>query len=98
MRDEEVPPALWEVDWRRSDGDLLLRVSIPPNTTAEVHVPKLGANGVTIHEDGRALWALGKLVAGVPGIQSASESAQAVALTVASGTYVFRSSPILGTG
>lgn len=65
-----------------------LTVTVPANTTAEVHLPKLGLRNASLTEGGRTLWRDG-LVPGFPGITSARERPEEFVLEVGSGTYRF---------
>jgi alpha-L-rhamnosidase len=69
-----------ETRWKLSDGRLSLDVSIPPNTTAEVHVPTLDAESVT--ESGRP-------ARSSPRVTFARSDADAAVYTVGSGRYAF---------
>ncbi|HWQ90834.1 MAG TPA: family 78 glycoside hydrolase catalytic domain, partial [Clostridia bacterium] len=70
------------VDWRRIDGGLHLKVSVPVNTSAYVYVPCDKTNGLTEN--------------GVPATRSAgvrllSQSAGCAVFDVGSGSYEFKS-------
>ena len=80
---------LISVEWQKGDGSLMMKVTIPANTTAEVHVPKLGMNDVTISESGTALWKSGAMAESVPGVTDGAESDDCVVLNVGSGSYEF---------
>jgi alpha-L-rhamnosidase len=77
------------VDWHRGDKTLALNVTIPVNTNALIHVPKLGLKKVTVAENGRTCWASNKYVAGVPGVTGGSEDDASITFAVGAGTYAF---------
>ncbi|MHC4253303.1 MAG: alpha-L-rhamnosidase C-terminal domain-containing protein, partial [Planctomycetota bacterium] len=77
------------VDWEKRDGSFTMKATVPVNATAEIHLPKLGMNDVTISESGTVLWQSGTVAESIPGIVDVSESDEAVVLNVGSGSYVF---------
>ena len=80
---------LAEIDWKKGHKSLNLKVTIPVNSTAEVNVPKMGLKAVTVTEGGRHLWKSGTFIGGVPGIASASETADYMTFETDSGSYAF---------
>lgn len=78
------------VDWKRSRKSFRMRVTIPPNSTARVSVPKLGLKEIAVTESGRPVWKTGRFVTGVPGIGAGSETGEYMSFSVGSGVYVFR--------
>ena len=83
-------------DWKLEDGAVVVRVTIPANTEATVDLPKRGSGPAVVTENGERAWASGQRVnqKQTPGIQSGSETADAVTLRVGSGSYVFRISAL----
>jgi alpha-L-rhamnosidase len=67
-------------DWKKKDGRLLLNVTIPANTTAQVLLPAKSENDVT--EGGKPL---GK----APGVQFVRLEGQNAVLAIGSGSYAF---------
>ncbi len=71
-------------DWRIEDGgEFTLRVDVPPNTTATVHLPHGGEPGVQITEGGIALEQ-------VEGVITVNGSPHETVCNVAAGQYEFR--------
>ena len=75
--------------WRRKNNSLILKVTIPVNCRAEVSVPKIGLENVTVKESGKIVWKDGKYVGGIEGIDGGRESTEYVTFDVGSGTYTF---------
>ena len=77
------------VDWKKGDDSLTMRVIVPPNATAEINVPKLDLENVSITENGSPLWREGEFVEGVEGISGGRENDDWVTFDAGSGEYVF---------
>ncbi len=77
------------VEWEKGEGAFTMTVTVPPNATAEVHVPKLGLSGVSVTEGSTPVWQDGSFVGGVDGISGGTETDDAVSLDIGSGTYAF---------
>lgn len=75
--------------WSRSRDSLRIQVSVPVGSTAEIHIPKLGLNGIRINESGREIWADGKFEPGSPGVVGAEETPNTIVIQIGSGRYVF---------
>ena len=81
--------------WWRQDGKVALEVTVPPNTSATVFVPTLGASGATITEGGTTVAREGLPVratkAGeeVPGVRFLRSEPDAVVFEVGAGRYRF---------
>ncbi|MBC7804536.1 MAG: family 78 glycoside hydrolase catalytic domain [Akkermansiaceae bacterium] len=74
-----------ESKWAKGkNGELILEVIIPANTTATIHVP--ARTGDTIEENG-------KPVAASPGVATLRQEADAAVFTVSSGRYRFKVIP-----
>ena len=69
-----------ESAWQLSEGEFRLRVTVPPNTTATVHLP--AANGAEVSEGG-------KPVEGAEGVELVGRSGEEAVLSVGSGRYEF---------
>jgi alpha-L-rhamnosidase len=79
-----TPAGTARVDWRRAGSTIDLVLVLPPNASAQLHLPAPGPENVT--EGGKPLArAAGVTVLGTAGGQ--------VALSVAAGTYRFTSTP-----
>ncbi len=72
--------------WSLAGPALTMNVTIPPGTTATVHVP--AADGSSVQEGGVP-------VANAPGVQLVSHANNVAVLTIGSGNYVFTSTPAL---
>ncbi len=73
--------------WRKADGSLTLDVTIPVNSKAEVSVPKISLENISVAEGGKVIWKDGSYVSGVAGIAGGSESADYVTFHIGSGSY-----------
>jgi alpha-L-rhamnosidase len=60
-------------DWNKSGNTLTLNVTLPGNSTAKVHVPKIGLSNVTVTENGMTIWQNSSFIAGVAGITAGTE-------------------------
>ncbi|UCG46355.1 MAG: family 78 glycoside hydrolase catalytic domain [Phycisphaerales bacterium] len=77
------------VGWRKGEKSFEMQVTIPVNSRAEVHVPKMGFDDVVIAEGQGTVWQAGKFVKGVDGISGGGETTDYVTLDVGSGDYAF---------
>jgi alpha-L-rhamnosidase len=68
------------VSWRRIGDGLSMSTMVPPNTTAEIHVPLAGKGSVTVN---------GKPLEQAEGLATASRTATALVLNAGSGVYAF---------
>jgi alpha-L-rhamnosidase len=75
--------------WSRSDNGLRLEVTIPVGSQAEVRIPELGLEPVTLSESGRAIWKDGKYQSWPAGVTGARESDGTLVVEVGSGKYAF---------
>ena len=69
-----------ESDWELTDSQFVLRVVMPPNTTATVRIPEAVASRVTENEIP---------VAQVEGVTNVNEEDGDVVVEIGSGTYLF---------
>ena len=76
-------------DWEKKGNSFVAEVSIPPNTRAQVSLPKMGLSGVSVDEQGRLIWEGSSLAGDVTGIARGRESEDYVTFDVGSGTYRF---------
>ena len=79
-----------KVGWKKGEKSFEMRVTIPPNTTARVHVPKMDLKEITVTESGEPLWQASEFLTGAPGIAAGSESDDYITFEVGSGYYLFR--------
>lgn len=75
--------------WERGTGPTRLEVTIPPGSTAEIHVPTFGNADATVEEGGHAVWKARAFVAGAAGVADARAVGGGVVIEAGSGTYVF---------
>jgi len=80
--------------WERDDESFKLITTIPVNTTAYVHLPKMGWPRIRISSGAEDVWRDGELTDRFNGIASADENDQSVVLKVGSGTYHFYVFPV----
>ena len=86
--DYASPRGLIRSHWQRRDGGLDLRVTIPANTTAVVHVP--ASPDAILTESGRSL------AEGAAGVRAVTREATAAVIEVGSGDYFFRAGRPVG--
>ena len=77
-------------DWKKDGNGLTLDVTIPTGARAKVSVPTMGLKNVGIAEGGKTVWKNGTYMAGVAGINGASQDDDRVAFDAGSGSYSFR--------
>ncbi|HYA49199.1 MAG TPA: alpha-L-rhamnosidase C-terminal domain-containing protein, partial [Burkholderiales bacterium] len=75
--------------WSRADGTVRVEVVIPVSSTAEVVIPKFNLRNIKVAEGGKVLWEGGRFVAGVPGVEAATDKDGAIRVKVGSGRYSF---------
>jgi alpha-L-rhamnosidase len=76
-------------EWINAGDSLILKVTVPVNTVADVYVPKIGFQKVIISESGVVVWRGSDYLAKVDGIIGGREEGGFVVFSVGSGTYVF---------
>ena len=76
--------------WKTDGKSLTLEVSIPVNSEAQVSVPKMGLQDVTVTEGRKLIWKRGKFVGGVSGVTAGTEGDNYITFDVGSGCYVFQ--------
>jgi hypothetical protein len=79
-----------ESQWRIEDRSFHWRITVPPNTTAEVHVPTIDADNVT-ESDQPAAQAQGVAFLRVEPTRKTRESIKRAVFEVGSGEYEFQS-------
>ena len=75
--------------WHRQAASITLDVTIPVNSEAEVSVPTLGLQQVTVKETGSLIWKDGSFLEGTRGISSGAQKEGYIAFSVGSGSYSF---------
>ncbi|ABW01021.1 alpha-L-rhamnosidase [Caldivirga maquilingensis] len=79
---------LTSVEWSRVNDELVVTVTVPVNSTAEVHLPKLGESTV-VREGDKVLWSGGKVVEVSPGVLSVKDAGDRIVVEVGSGRFIF---------
>jgi alpha-L-rhamnosidase len=82
LAEHESMYGLIHAEWRRTEGDAIteVRITLPPNTTASIHLPDAQEN--LLRESGISI----ALTAGISSIQQLDSG---VSLTLGSGVYCF---------
>ena len=75
--------------WHRDGAKLTYRAKVPVGSTATIQLPLLGGRRSTVREDGRTIFAGGRVGAADPGVKVGSADDEALTLTVGSGDYTF---------
>ena len=76
--------------WRKAEDSISLKVTIPANSRADVSVPKIGLDEVSITEGDTTVFADGRYIHGAEGVANAREMKEYVTFAVGSGNYHFR--------
>ena len=76
--------------WQRKNNSISLHVSIPVNSTAKIHVPKIGMQNVTVKEGGKIIWEKGAYIDNAAGITTGYENDDYVIFDTGSGLYSFK--------
>jgi alpha-L-rhamnosidase len=85
-----TPRGLVTCSWTKSDRAISLDVTIPVNAQAEIHLPKLGLEGITLKENGKQIYDGEKFLTGEKGIQMVEETKNEVIINIGSGQYKFQ--------
>ena len=83
-------------DWKKeANGSFTFNVTIPANTTADIHVPKINysTNDWAIQEKQGLCWQNGAWVPNTPGITLGLEEGEYIVFQVGSGEYRFQAGP-----
>ena len=75
--------------WKKTDNSITLEVTIPVNSQANISVPKIGLQNVTVTESGKTIYKNGGFLKGIPGITSGTETKDYVTFETGSGSYKF---------
>ena len=75
--------------WQRTDDGLKLEVMVPFGSTAEIVVPKLQLNNVSLSESGKTIWQAKKAAESVDGVTSVKEDDGEIVVQTGSGRYTF---------
>jgi alpha-L-rhamnosidase len=77
--------------WKREQDALTFAVIVPANTRAQIYIPTLAGDSITLREGDAIIWKDGKFIPGVAGITSATAEAGYVRVEAGSGRYQFQS-------
>jgi alpha-L-rhamnosidase len=75
--------------WKRQDRKIDLEVTIPVNAEAEVRLPKLGLENITLQEGGQQIFDGVKFLTGIQGIRMVEETERILIIKIGSGSYFF---------
>lgn len=77
-------------NWTQDVNGVILDVTIPGNTTADVRIPTFGGEEVRVQEDGETIWESGQPSgADRPGIETIERVDDRIAVAVGGGAYRF---------
>jgi alpha-L-rhamnosidase len=79
--------------WERDCDSLLLRVSIPVNSEAEVYLPKVECADLLVEENGDPVWKERRFVGRKEGLEEMSEEEGFIVAALGSGSYIFHLKP-----
>jgi alpha-L-rhamnosidase len=79
-----------ECSWSRIDKGLLLDVTIPVNSEAEIIMPKLNLKDISLMESSLLLFSEGRFKTGMAGITMVDETRSSINIKVGSGRYSFK--------
>jgi alpha-L-rhamnosidase len=75
--------------WAKSDQHISLDVTIPVNSQAEIHIPMLRWENVTLKESGKQIYDGQKFLTGEKGIRMVEQTKNEVVVKIGSGRYHF---------
>lgn len=75
--------------WERTDNQLTMEITIPPNTTGQVSIPTLDWSSVEISESGKTVWDGVQATENQPGILRVKAEDKYVVFEIESGSYEF---------
>lgn len=75
--------------WEKGPNNLKMWVTVPANTTAEIHIPLSGQNEVNILEGGQHLVHRSQAAAAIPGLKFVRLTRDAAVVEAAAGNYEF---------
>lgn len=76
--------------WKKTEGSVVLEVTIPVNSEAEVSVPKIGLKQVMVTESDKSVWENDRFVKNACGVTTGRETDDYVVFDIGSGAYKFR--------
>jgi alpha-L-rhamnosidase len=76
-------------EWVRSEGRLMLKLSVPVGSSTEIYVPKMGLENISVRESGEEIWRDSEITKKADGIIKAGEEDGSVVFEVGSGQYAF---------
>jgi len=75
--------------WQRTDDGLKLEVMVPFGSTAEIVIPKLQLNNVSLLESGKTIWQGKQAAEPVDGVAAVKENDGEIVVQAGSGRYLF---------
>ncbi len=85
----ETPYGPVKSRWDRKGNGLTLNVTVPANATAQIRLPNLGNQALTVTENGKPLLKAGTPAGTVPFIEVTKVDEAGVVLQVGAGSYAF---------
>ncbi len=76
-------------NWKLAEGKLSMQITVPPNTSASVHIPNIDQPWTVIEESGKVLIQSGKTIEEVSGIKLVDISDETTIFEIGSGEYEF---------
>lgn len=75
--------------WEKSDGSLIMNVTIPANTSGKISIPTMGWSDVEIAENGEVIWGNDGMQQNASGVSSGEQNENYITFEVQSGSYEF---------
>jgi hypothetical protein len=90
----DTPQGTVSSAWTYSNNaGFTLSVSVPTNTVAKIHIPRLNVSNIVVLEHNNRVWASNSFIPGDPGIiEAVSTSNGDIVFTVGGGSYSFKTS------
>jgi alpha-L-rhamnosidase len=85
----ETPYGLVKSRWDRKGNGLTLNVTVPANATAQIRLPNLGNQALTVTENGKIVLKAGTPPGTVPFIKVTKVDEAGAVLQVGAGSYAF---------
>jgi len=75
--------------WAKNENSLILEVTVPVNSVADVYIPTMGLTNPIVKESGRVIWRENAFLEGAQGIISGRKEEKHIVFSVGSGSYIF---------
>jgi alpha-L-rhamnosidase len=76
-------------EWKRTDGAMEIKVTIPVNCEAEITLPKINLKELVLRDKSVQVYTRGHFLTGIEGIKMVDETDTALVIQVGSGQYHF---------